>query len=206
MLLPLTGDHPPTHSSFRGPVAHSPTHILSSYPVDQQNPLPPCRSLALLIRGCLDEGPNVKVATSVNMFLSSTFDDTSAERNYFMDCCYPILQQYCQSLGLFFQVVDLRWGVRDDATDNHMTIDICLGELGRCMQQSTAVRFTSLKNTKPYPTLPYLLSSLIHLLRHLLYHFPTNTEGEFCLSVNGAVRLARIAQPCEGERVRDGRR
>ena len=38
-----------------------------------------------------------------------------------MEKIYPKLKEYCQSIGYDFQVVDMRWGVRDEATDDHMT-------------------------------------------------------------------------------------
>lgn len=31
----------------------------------------------------------------------------------------------------FFQVVDMRWGVRDEATDDHMTTELCMREIVR---------------------------------------------------------------------------
>lgn len=30
-----------------------------------------------------------------------------------------------------FQVVDMRWGVRDEATDDHMTTELCMREIVR---------------------------------------------------------------------------
>ena len=32
-------------------------------------------------------------------------------------------------LPVFFQVVDMRWGVRDEMTDEHMTTALCMNEL-----------------------------------------------------------------------------
>ena len=51
-------------------------------------------------------------------------------------------------VGLHFSVVDLRWGVRNTATDDHMTIDICLGEIERCMKTSTAASFVFLSGER----------------------------------------------------------
>jgi len=40
--------------------------------------------------------------------MSSTFDDTTAERNYFMAHAYPYLSAFCKTRGLSFGTVDLR--------------------------------------------------------------------------------------------------
>ena len=105
-------------------------------------------SIKNLNQGFFDEVDKINVATTVIMFLSSTFDDTTAERNYLMEFAHPILKSFCQSLGLTFSVVDLRWGVRNEATDDHMTIDVCLGELERCMKSSTAASFVFLSGER----------------------------------------------------------
>ncbi|GMR34157.1 hypothetical protein PMAYCL1PPCAC_04352, partial [Pristionchus mayeri] len=56
----------------------------------------------------------------VRVFTSSTFTDTTVERNALMEDVYPRLKEYCREMhGLDFQVVDMRWGVRDEATDDH---------------------------------------------------------------------------------------
>jgi hypothetical protein len=39
------------------------------------------------------------------------------------------------------QVVDMRWGVRDEATDDHMTTDLCLNEIDNCQRLSTGPNF-----------------------------------------------------------------
>ncbi|GFR71653.1 leucine-rich repeat and WD repeat-containing protein [Elysia marginata] len=39
------------------------------------------------------------------------------------------------------QVVDMRWGIRDEAQDDHMTTDICLKEVQLCKEQSTGPCF-----------------------------------------------------------------
>ena len=39
------------------------------------------------------------------------------------------------------QVVDMRWGVRDDATDAHMTTELCLREIKACQEISVGPNF-----------------------------------------------------------------
>ncbi|KAH3895797.1 hypothetical protein DPMN_019963 [Dreissena polymorpha] len=45
-------------------------------------------------------------------------------------------------------VVDMRWGVRDEATDDHMGTELCLKELRLCQQLSTGPSFVSLLSHK----------------------------------------------------------
>lgn len=65
--------------------------------------------LSKLISGHFIFASDVKVAENVTVFISSTFDDTSVERNYMMEHAFPILTDYCRARGLTFSVVDLRW-------------------------------------------------------------------------------------------------
>ena len=58
-----------------------------------------------------------------------------------MEKIYPKLKEYCQSIGYDFQVVDMRWGVRDEATDDHMTSELCMRELRACQRLSTGPNF-----------------------------------------------------------------
>ena len=39
------------------------------------------------------------------------------------------------------QTVDMRWGIRNEAQDDHMTTDICLKEVEQCKQKSTGPCF-----------------------------------------------------------------
>ncbi|XP_060587443.1 NACHT domain- and WD repeat-containing protein 1-like isoform X3 [Ruditapes philippinarum] len=87
-------------------------------------------------------------AKVVRIFTSSTFTDTMHERNTLMENAYPKLKSFCQELGYEFQVVDMRWGVRDEAADDHMTTEICLKELEMCKKLSTGPNFVSLMSHK----------------------------------------------------------
>ena len=71
------------------------------------------------------------------MFVLDTFN----ERNALMERVYPKLKSYCQSVGYDFQVVDMRWGIRDEATDDHMTTELCMKELKACQDLSTGPNF-----------------------------------------------------------------
>ena len=58
-----------------------------------------------------------------------------------MERVYPRLKSYCQERGYDFQVVDMRWGVRDESTDDHMTTELCMRELRACQKLSAGPNF-----------------------------------------------------------------
>uniref|UniRef100_A0A2C9K456 DUF4062 domain-containing protein n=1 Tax=Biomphalaria glabrata TaxID=6526 RepID=A0A2C9K456_BIOGL len=74
--------------------------------------------------------------STVRIFLSSTFSDMRAERNALAKLAYPKLRDFCTEMDLGFQVVDLRWGVTAEATNSHLTTEICLLELKNCQKVS----------------------------------------------------------------------
>ena len=54
---------------------------------------------------------------------------------------YPQLKEFCKSEGYEFQVVDMRWGVRDESTADHMTTTLCMHEIKACQDLSTGPNF-----------------------------------------------------------------
>lgn len=74
-----------------------------------------------------------------------------------MENVYPKIKEYCKEKhGLEFQVVDMRWGVRDEATDDHMTTDLCMNEIKNCQRLSVGPNFVTFLGQKygyrPIPT------------------------------------------------------
>eukprot|EP00741_Cyanophora_paradoxa_P005091 tig00000857_g4933.t1 len=67
----------------------------------------------------------------VRVFVSSTFQDMQAERDLIRSHCNPTLKTLCAARGLFFQPVDLRWGIRDEAVQAGLVIRLCLREVHR---------------------------------------------------------------------------
>uniref|UniRef100_A0A673WHM2 DUF4062 domain-containing protein n=1 Tax=Salmo trutta TaxID=8032 RepID=A0A673WHM2_SALTR len=65
----------------------------------------------------------------------------SSERNALLDKAYPELQTFCQSLGLVFEVVDMRWGLRDAIAVDQMTTELCLQEIQACKRVSVGPSF-----------------------------------------------------------------
>ncbi|XP_008551438.1 NACHT and WD repeat domain-containing protein 2 [Microplitis demolitor] len=115
----------------------------------------------------------------VRIFTSSTFTDTTMERNTLMAQCYPKLKDYCREKhGLEFQVVDMRWGVRDEATDDHMTTELCMREIENCQRLSMGPNFVVFLGQKygyrPIPT--YVLSSELDMIKADLESQGTDVE------------------------------
>ncbi|XP_069623861.1 NACHT domain- and WD repeat-containing protein 1 [Ranitomeya imitator] len=80
----------------------------------------------------------------VRIFISSTFADMAEERDALLEMAYPEIQAFCQKHGLTFEVVDMRWGVRDYASVDHMTTDLCLKEIETCQRMSVGPYFIAL--------------------------------------------------------------
>src|SRR5579859_2770211 len=67
------------------------------------------------------------------VFISSTFNDMHAERDYLIKRVFPELQQWCRRRKLRLMDVDLRWGVTEqDATRNRNVVPICLRRIDEC--------------------------------------------------------------------------
>jgi hypothetical protein len=75
------------------------------------------------------------------VFVSSTFGDLIAERDALQENTFPKLRRYCQERGARFQVIDLRWGVSQEAALDQQTMRICLEELRRCQTLSPRPNF-----------------------------------------------------------------
>eukprot|EP00002_Diphylleia_rotans_P009411 TRINITY_DN1958_c0_g1_i3.p1 TRINITY_DN1958_c0_g1~~TRINITY_DN1958_c0_g1_i3.p1 ORF type:complete len:2140 (+),score=447.96 TRINITY_DN1958_c0_g1_i3:52-6471(+) len=105
-------------------------------------------SIRQIIRGHFLDAKDVSDLSTVSIFMSSTFADTTAERNYMMDFGYPDLIEFCRTKGIECNVVDLRWGVSNEFIDDHMAEDVCLQELDRCMQRSLAAAFVFLSSER----------------------------------------------------------
>ncbi|EEB13481.1 conserved hypothetical protein [Pediculus humanus corporis] len=136
------------------------------------------RTIDLIFAGSLESLPPVS-SKIVRIFTSSTFTDTTMERNTLMAQCYPKLKDYCREKhGLEFQVVDMRWGVRDEATDDHMTTELCMREIKNCQRLSMGPNFVVFLGQKygyrPIPT--YILSSELQLLRDELASVGTDVS------------------------------
>eukprot|EP01125_Pyxidicula_operculata_P021681 TRINITY_DN850_c0_g1_i2.p1 TRINITY_DN850_c0_g1~~TRINITY_DN850_c0_g1_i2.p1 ORF type:complete len:2119 (-),score=466.83 TRINITY_DN850_c0_g1_i2:988-7344(-) len=70
---------------------------------------------------------------TVRLFISSTFADMQAERNYLVKYVIPLLRSKCTKRRIHLIEVDLRWGVTEEQAKQGNTVEICLSEIDKCM-------------------------------------------------------------------------
>jgi len=69
----------------------------------------------------------------VYVFISSTFNDMHAERDYLVKQVFPRLQEWCERRKLRLVDIDLRWGVTEaDASENKRVVQVCLERIDAC--------------------------------------------------------------------------
>ncbi|XP_052225116.1 NACHT domain- and WD repeat-containing protein 1-like [Dreissena polymorpha] len=105
--------------------------------------------------GSMEDLP-AQVSNVVQVFISSTFTDFQEERNWIMKHAVPRLRKFCQERGLDFQIADMRWGVREDAIDDHRTTEMCLHTIHECQRISRGPNFVAFLGDKygfrPFPS------------------------------------------------------
>lgn len=137
------------------------------------------------------------------IFISSTFNDMHAERDYLVKRVFPELRIWCAERRIKLIDIDLRWGVSEkDATENKRVVDVCLQNIDKCRpfflcflgQRRGWVPQTSdvnVKTAQNYPELEHFLGKqsiteleIIHALmrpldqvhehvRHAFFYFRT---------------------------------
>ncbi len=68
----------------------------------------------------------------IRVFISSTFRDMKEERDYLVKFTFPQLRKLCESRGVVWGEVDLRWGVTDEQKAEGKVLPICLEEIKHC--------------------------------------------------------------------------
>ncbi len=68
----------------------------------------------------------------VAFFLSSTFTDTEWERNLLISDVLPYLAELARKYGLELRLAEMRWGIREEASSEHQTSEICMNVLEQC--------------------------------------------------------------------------
>ncbi|NLT15434.1 MAG: DUF4062 domain-containing protein, partial [Clostridiales bacterium] len=70
---------------------------------------------------------------NVYVFISSTFNDMHAERDYLVKRVFPELSEWCEARKLHLVDIDLRWGVTEaDSEKNKRVVEVCLDNIDRC--------------------------------------------------------------------------
>ena len=117
-----------------------------------------CRSLVTSVCHCrafrvLCWGIMLPKTPTFRVFVSSTFEDLQTEREALRSMVFPKLRVYCERNGARFQAVDLRWGVREESSLDHQTVEICLREIRRSQSLGTKPNFLILLGSR-YGWLP----------------------------------------------------
>jgi WD40 repeat protein len=68
----------------------------------------------------------------VNVFISSTFNDMHAERDYLVKRVFPQLREWCDRRKLRLTDIDLRWGVTEQDATHKDVVRICLSRIDEC--------------------------------------------------------------------------
>ena len=104
------------------------------------------------------------------VFVSSTFSDFRHEREALHRVVRPHLEAHCAAHGCSFELVDLRWGIGEEAARQQQTMQICLGEIARAQRLTPRPNFIALLgNRYGWCPLPEEISTgeFAELLPHL---------------------------------------
>ena len=63
------------------------------------------------------------------VFISSTFNDMHAERDYLVKFVFPELREWCAERKLRLKDIDLRWGITASDNETKQTLGICLRDI-----------------------------------------------------------------------------
>ena len=69
---------------------------------------------------------------TVRVFISSTFRDMYAERDYLVKVVFPELRERLERYRIHLVDIDLRWGVTKEQADNDQVLDLCLQQIDEC--------------------------------------------------------------------------
>ena len=68
---------------------------------------------------------------TVTVFISSTFNDMHAERDYLVKRVFPELREWCEQRKLRLVDIDLRWGVTEADATSKNTVKVCLSQIDK---------------------------------------------------------------------------
>ncbi|XP_035504402.2 NACHT domain- and WD repeat-containing protein 1 [Scophthalmus maximus] len=127
------------------------------------------------------------------------WSDMSSERKALLDKAYPEVVTFCRSLGLMFEVVDLRWGIRNVPSGDHESAEIFLQEIQSCERISAGPSFVALLgNRYGHRSLPRLIpEKLFEVLLSKLSKSPEGVEqlSQWFLKDSNAVPPTYVLQP-----------
>ena len=85
---------------------------------------------------------------NMKFIVSSTFTDTTREREILMGEASQKLRPLAMNHGIEVIVVDMRWGLRDENTRDHRTWMECSRIIEMCREESCGTFFVSLQSEK----------------------------------------------------------
>ena len=68
---------------------------------------------------------------TATIFISSTFNDMHAERDYLIKEVFPEFREWCEERNIRMNEIDLRWGVSEDDSKKKNTIKKCLEHIDK---------------------------------------------------------------------------
>eukprot|EP01147_Barroeca_monosierra_P003828 gene3828-6338_t len=99
--------------------------------------------LLSLARGKFDPALHPFYSNHWQVFLSSTFRDTQAERNAIFKHVLPVVKTWAHPFGITFSITDMRWGASSELSSED-AIEACLREVKECMKTTRpAISFIS---------------------------------------------------------------
>src|SRR4051812_12259565 len=69
---------------------------------------------------------------TVRVFISSTFRDMHAERDWLVMRIFPQLRERLAKYRVYLVDIDLRWGVTKEQADNDQALELCLHQIDAC--------------------------------------------------------------------------
>ncbi len=69
---------------------------------------------------------------TARIFISSTFRDMHAERDYLVKVVFPALRERLEKYRVHLIDIDLRWGVTEQQADSGGALDVCLERIDAC--------------------------------------------------------------------------
>lgn len=68
---------------------------------------------------------------TATVFISSTFNDMHAERDYLIKEVIPEVREWCLKRRIRLNDIDLRWGVTEEDSESNATVDKCLRHIDK---------------------------------------------------------------------------